>query len=107
MAQLQFTVTITINPALAEGLTASTADFTEGEEGSVILTPITGGTPPYSAEVDAASPNALPAGLAVSIDAANNLILSGTPSVAGGPEPVLLDITDANGASVAKVAAKV
>lgn len=107
MAQVQFTVTVTVNPAapppLAEGSTSGSAVFTQGTQATVVLTPITGGVPPYSASVDGASPNPLPPGVVVGIDANNNLILSGNPSAAGGPLPTLLDVIDSLGASVAKV----
>ena len=108
MSQVQFTVTVTVNapvPPLAEGITSGSASFTEGVQSSQVLTQITGGVPPYTASVDAATPNPLPPGLVPSIDANNNLVLSGTPSAAGGPAPVLLDVTDSTGVSVAQVKA--
>lgn len=108
MAQVQFTVTITVASApLAEGSSSGSANFVEGVPNSVVLAPITGGTPPYSASVDAASPNPLPPGLSVGIDVNNNLIVSGTASAAGGPAPVLIDVVDSAGASVANVKAHV
>ena len=111
MSQVQFTVTITIAPPppppLSEGSSSGTANFVEGVAGSVVLTPITGGQPPYVASVDAASPNPLPPGLNAGIDPNNNLIVSGTPTTQGGPAPVLIDVVDALGNSVASVAAKV
>lgn len=111
MAQIQFKVTITIAPPppppLAEGASSGNAAFVEGVAGSAILAPITGGVPPYVASVDAASPNPLPPGLTAGIDASNNLIVSGTPTTQGGPAPVLLDVVDSQGNSVASVAAKV
>ncbi len=110
MSQIQFTATITINPApqpLAESASAGDASFQVGVAGSVALAQISGGQAPYSAAVDAASPNPLPPGLELSLDASNNLVLSGTPTTEGGPAPVLIDVTDLTGASVASVAAKV
>jgi hypothetical protein len=106
MSEIQFTVTVTVNPAvppLSEGSSSGAATFTQGVQSSVILTPITGGVPPYSASVDAASPNPLPPGVTAGIDANNNLILSGTPSASGGPLPTLLDVVDALGSQVASV----
>lgn len=98
MAQLQFTVTVTVNPPapppLAEGSTSGTAIFEQGKQATVVLTPITGGVPPYSAAVDAASPNPLPPGVTVGIDAQNNLIISGNASALGGPVPTLIAISD-------------
>ena len=108
MAQVQFTVTITISgPPLAEGSPSGNASFQQGVAGSVILTPITGGVPPYTPSVDAASPNPMPPGLAASIDANNNLVISGTPTTEGGPAPVVIDVVDSLGASVASVKAAV
>jgi hypothetical protein len=109
MSQVQFTVAITVapsGPALVEGSSGGSAAFTQNVQGSVILTPITGGVPPYTASVDAASPSALPPGLTPSIDENNNLILSGTPTVAGSAS-VVLDVVDSTGASVANVKANV
>jgi len=106
MAQVQFTLTLTVAVAsapLAEGASSGAASFTVGVPSSQILTPITGGVPPYNAVVDFNSPNPLPPGLAASIDANNNLVISGTATVAGGPAPVLIDVTDSTGASVASV----
>lgn len=87
--------------------TAADLDAVAKEQESVSLAAITGGQPPYAAAVDASSPNPLPPGLAVSIDGSNNLVVSGTPTTDGGPAPVLIDVTDSTGASVASVAAKV
>jgi hypothetical protein len=107
MAQLQFTVTVTVNPAppppLSESASSGSAVLTQGASGTTILAQISGGVPPYSASVDAASPNPLPPGVSVGIDANNNLILTGTPTAAGGPLPTLLDVVDSQGAQVAKV----
>ena len=105
MAQVQFTLTLTVDPApnpLTEGSLVGSATFVAGTFGSFILAPISGGVPPYSASVDAASANQLPTGLTVGIDAANNLIVSGTTPTAGGPADVLLDVQDSLGNSVAK-----
>jgi hypothetical protein len=105
MSQVQFTVAITVAPAanpIAEGNASGSASFTQNVQGSVILTPITGGVPPYSVSVDPTSPSALPAGITASLDASNNLILSGTPTVSGSAS-VLLDVVDSQGASVASV----
>lgn len=107
MAQVQFTLTLTISPPppppLAESASSGSATLQQGVAGSVVLANISGGVPPYSASVDASSPNPLPDGLSASIDSSNNLIVSGIPTVAGGPAPVLLDVVDSAGASVAKV----
>lgn len=111
MSQVQFTVSITVTapppPPLSEGSSSGDASFVEGVQSTAILAPITGGVPPYTASVDAASPNPLPPGLNVGIDANNNLILSGAATSAGGPAPVLLDVVDSTGASVASVKAAV
>lgn len=110
MSQVQFTVSITITPApppLAESASAGNASFQVGIAGNAVLAAITGGTAPYAAAVDANSPNPLPPGLAVSIDSNNNLIVSGTPTTDGGPAPVLIDVTDSTGTSVAKAAVTV
>ena len=108
MAQVQFTVTITVAPAtqpLAEGSTSGTASFVQGIQSSTILTPITGGVPPYTAAVDPTSPNPLPPGITAGIDPNNNLILSGNVTASGGPSPVLIDVTDSQGTPVAQVKA--
>lgn len=110
MAQIQFTANITIAPAaqpLAESASSGDAQFQVGVAGSVALAAISGGQAPYSASVDASSPNPLPPGLAVSIDGSNNLIVSGTPTTDGGPAPVLIDVVDALGNSVASVRARI
>jgi hypothetical protein len=110
MAQVQFTVSVTVTaPAapLAEGSSSGPASFVQGVQSTVILTPITGGQPPYTASVDAASPSALPAGITAGIDPNNNLILSGAATAAGGPASVLLDVIDSAGAVVASVRARV
>lgn len=110
MAQVQFTATVTVTaPAapLAEGSSSGSASFVQGVQSSAILAPITGGVPPYSAAIDPTSPNPLPPGIAASIDANNNLVLSGTATAAGGPLPVLIDVTDSAGTSVASVKANV
>jgi hypothetical protein len=109
MSQVQFTVAITVAPTstpVQEGSSSGSADFTQNVQGSITLTPITGGVPPYTASVDAASPSQLPPGITASIDPNNNLILSGTPTVAGSAS-VLLDVVDSLGASVASVKANV
>jgi hypothetical protein len=109
MSQVQFTVAITVAPAanpLAEGSSSGSASFTQNVQGSIILTPITGGVPPYTAAVDPASPSALPAGLAPSIDASNNLILSGTPTESGSAS-VVLDAIDSQGNVVSQTRANI
>ena len=109
MSQVEFTVAITVAPAaapLAEGASSGPAAFTVGVAGSVTLTQITGGVPPYAVAVDPASPTQLPPGITPSLDANNNLILSGTPTVSGSAT-VLLDVTDSQGTSVASVKANV
>ena len=109
MSQVQFTVAITVAPAanpLAEGSSSGSASFTQGVQGSVILTPITGGVPPYSAAVDPTSPSQLPAGITASIDASNNLILSGTPTQSGTAS-VVLDAIDSQGNVVSQTRANV
>jgi hypothetical protein len=110
MAQVQFSVVITVAPAtppptpLTEGATSGTAAFTQGVPGSVTLTPITGGVSPYlPPTVDSTSPSQLPPGITASLDANNNLILSGTPTVSG-TATVLLDVNDS--ATAAPAAAK-
>lgn len=106
VSQVQFNLTVNIvaaAPPLAEGSTSGSATFTQGEAGSFVLTPITGGVPPYTASVDSASPNQLPNGVSASIDGDNNLVLSGTTSdpVEAGVV-VVIDIIDSQGNSVAK-----
>ena len=105
MSQVQFNLNISVvepAPPLAEVVSSGDAIFTAGTAGSFILTGITGGVPPYQAAVDAASPNPLPDGLGVSIDADNNLVVSGTASAVVAAEPVLIDVTDSAGNSVLK-----
>jgi hypothetical protein len=94
MAQVQFTLTLTVAaPPLAEGATSGSATMQLGAAGSDVLTPITGGVPPYTATVDAASASQLPTGVTVGLDANNNLIVSGTPTVAGSAT-ILIDVKD-------------
>jgi hypothetical protein len=100
MAQVQYTLTLTVTPALPPpnpltlGATSGSATLAQGTQGSDILTPVTLGVPPYSAAVDAASPSALPPGVTVGIDANNNLIVSGNASIAGGPSTIVIDVND-------------
>jgi hypothetical protein len=105
MAQVQFTLTLTVAPAanpLTEGASFGSASLTQGVQGSDVLTPITGGNPPYSASVDPTSPSALPPGVTVGLDANNNLIVSGAPTAAG-TATILIDVNDsAPAAPVAK-----
>jgi len=110
MSQVQFTVAITVAgsttppPApLAEGAPSGSAQFTVGVQASSILTPITGGVPPYTVNVDPASPSPLPPGIVAGIDPNNNLILSGTATAAGSGS-VLLDVVDSAGSTVAQAA---
>lgn len=98
MSQVQLTVTFNIAPAvqpLAETTTAVTVNGTSGvalsgNSGDVI----SGGVPPYTVTVDAASPSQLPPGVTASVDGSGNVVFSGTPTTAG-TGTVLLDITDA------------
>jgi len=109
MSQVQFNLSLTVTPApqpLTEGNPSGSASLQQGVAASIILAPITGGTPPYSASVDPNSPNPLPVGVNASIDASNNLIISGTAQVSGGPLPVIIDVSDSAGASVAKASIK-
>jgi hypothetical protein len=108
MSQVQFTLSLTVNPAsvpLAESLSSGSAAFTVGTPNSVILAAITGGVAPYTPSVDPASASQLPPGLALSMDPDNNLIVSGTATVAG-TGAVLIDVVDSQGTSVANVKAK-
>ena len=107
MSQVQFSLSITVNPApapLAESASSGSAEFVVGVANSVVLAAITGGTAPYGVAVDAGSTNQLPPGLSASSDGSNNLVVSGT-ATAAGTGSVLLDVTDSLGASVAKVKA--
>jgi hypothetical protein len=107
MAQVQFAVSIAVNSttsALQVTPTSGSASFTVGVAGdSGPIGAVSGGTPPYSVSVDAASPNPLPPGLNASLDSGNNLHVSGTPTAAGSGS-VLLDIDDSAGASVSVAA---
>jgi hypothetical protein len=96
MSQVQYTLTLTVTPAvtpLTEGATSGSATLQANTQGSDILTPITGGVPPYTASVDASSPNQLPPGVTVGIDQNNNLIVSGTAATAG-TGTILIDVND-------------
>lgn len=108
MAQVQFTLTLTVTPAAVSGptlgATSGSATLQQGVQGSEILTPVTLGVPPYSASVDATSPSALPPGVTVGIDANNNLIVSGDASAAGGPSTILIDVNDSAPVSAVKKA---
>ena len=111
VSQVQFNLNVSIVAPvqpLAESASSGDATFTQGQAGSFTLAQITGGQPPYSVALDPQSPAQLPSGVSASIDSSNNLVLSGTTSDA--PETgvaVLLDVTDSDGQSVAKVAANV
>jgi hypothetical protein len=97
MSQVQFTLTLTVAPAanpLTEGASSGSDTMRQGvATAGDILTPISGGQPPYSASVDPASPSQLPPGVTVGIDANNNLIVSGTPT-ASGTATILIDVND-------------
>lgn len=96
MSQVQFTATITVTPPsqpLAINPQAGPANFVVGVDSSVVLGVITGGVAPYNAAVDPASSNPLPPGLALSVDANNNLVISGAAAAAGAGD-VLIDVTD-------------
>jgi hypothetical protein len=102
MSQVQFTATITITPPTAPPLAinpaAGPANFVVGVANSVVLGAITGGVAPYSAAVDTNSANPLPPGLALSVDVNNNLVVSGTATVAGAGD-VLIDVADSASAA--------
>lgn len=105
MSQVQLVVTFNIAPApqpLAETQTSATVNAQAGtafSSGSVDV--VSGGVPPYSLSVDAASAAQLPPGVSMAIDANGNVSFSGTPSVAG-TGVVTIDITDSAPASAAK-----
>jgi hypothetical protein len=106
MSQVQFSVVITVTPStpppppLTEGAPSGTATFAQGVQSSVVLTSITGGVAPLVAPVvDPTSPSQLPPGITASLDASNNLILSGTPTVSG-TATVLLNVNDSATPSV-------
>ncbi len=95
MAQVQFSVTIDIATPLEPltlGATSGTANFTQNVQGTDTLTPVSGGLPPYTVTVDAAS-EPLPPGLTASLDQNNNLTISGTPTTPGS-FTVTLDVAD-------------
>jgi len=101
MSQVQFTVSITINPPapppLSEGSSSGSATFQQGVASTVVLTPITGGVGPDSVSVDLSTP--LPAGLTPGLDANNNLILSSDGTAAAGTATVILNVDDSAPAS--------
>jgi hypothetical protein len=106
MSQAQFTLTLTINPVtpppnpVVLGSPSGSDTETQGAQFTTILTPVTGGVPPYTASVDAASPNPLPPGVSAGIDASNNLIITGA-AAGPGTGTVLLDVVDSLGNSPA------
>jgi hypothetical protein len=108
MAQVQFTVTITVNPPapppLAEGASSGSAVFQQGVASSVVLTSVTGGVGADSVSVDALSA-ALPAGLTASLDASNNLVLTSDGTAVAGTASVVLDVNDSATPVVAPVVA--
>lgn len=97
MANVQFTISFNIQAGAP--LAVSPSQFTENatvgqaiEQANVAV--VSGGNPPYSQPtVDPSSPNQLPPGVSVSIDASGNISISGTPTAAG-TGTVILDIAD-------------
>jgi len=109
MSQVKFTLSLTVTGGTGSTLTVTpssgSASFTVGTFASEILGAVTGGVAPYTASVDASSPNQLPSGLSLSIDSNNNLVISGTATV-GGSGSVLIDVNDSAGNAIASVMAK-
>jgi len=101
MSQVQFTLSLSVTAAsqpLAITPPSGAATFVVGTASSSTLGAVTGGVPPYTPTVDAASPSQLAPGLSLSMDANNNLILSGTPTAAGSGT-VVIDVNDSAGAT--------
>jgi hypothetical protein len=103
MAQVQFSATFNVTggtSSLTVTPASGTFNLTVGTpaDGTAVCV-VSGGQAPYSYALDPAS-GPMPTGVTFAEDANGNVTLAGTPSVAGtSSSPVLLDITDAAGAS--------
>lgn len=110
MSQVQFSATFEVTEQSTPlTVTPPSADFKLNVGIPVDGTPVcqvSGGVAPYTYALDPAS-SALPTGIQFAEDGNGNVTLQGTPMVAGASSsPVLLNITDAAGAS-AQVQAQV
>jgi hypothetical protein len=96
MSQVQFSASFNVAAAPLT-VTPATQTFSLTVGTAVPTAPVavvSGGVPPYSYALDAAS-GPLPTGVTFSEDGSGNISLTGTPTVAGSSTtPVLLDITD-------------
>ena len=100
MAKQKVLITINLNvnppapppppPLVASPTSVTLSDETVGvDPGTVQISALSGGTPPFNVSVDESSPNPLPPGQSASIDANGNVVLTGAPQAAGSGQVVL------------------